>query len=168
MRGNPDSFKVDATIVPTREYTTVIYNCNIPKVLVDNDESRRDALKIVRQLIITDFPNSEVQVQLTASYILVDDNTGEEYTWIGSFWSDLNEGPAALTPFFLFNANTFAATTFRDSSNIEEVLRLGGLNSKWKFNRLLSLIVNINTRVQNDDAILRTRHFISPTGKRPH
>ncbi len=153
-------FRVDATCGAVDSKYIVIYNISIPKHMVDIDASRRAALETSKRLLEEDFPTAEVYVSLTASYHLRNSETGATKYWSGSFWGKLNSGPAEITPFLRFVPETFVATTFRLSTNIEEVLSWGGLETDWKFESLEALVLNVNVKVNANDAVLTDRGLL--------
>jgi len=169
VRYGSDRFKVDGTAVLNKNDTvTVIYNINIPKIIAENNQSRLNALETVNNLLRRDFQTTPVYMQITASYLLVHTTTGEERIWTGSFWSRGNS-PAEIAAFDRVNYDTFVQNTFRNSADVHHVLRWVGRETNWRFESLISLILNCNCKVSKNDDILKRRNlFFYTNRKRPH
>jgi len=151
-------FKLDATSVKLGGEILVLYNVNLPELLVDNEADRERALEIVKNLVQTDFEGNRVDYQITASYMLKNAVTGQTKLWRGSFFTSENS-PAEITQFKQFNPSTFVQTALGETSgeNVRERLRWFGNNSVWAFESLESAIVNIQTVLPSSHPVFRRR-----------
>jgi len=148
-----DSFKLDAAAIydPRHPYQRVIiYNFNVPLNRLRNLET----FEFVCQLLETDFPPEADGVivssyfQLSAVYLLININTGEERIWCGSF-NPRGRDLAQLTPFQRFEPTTFAQFTLTRSDPDYAANKLStfvqGQDSVWRFERLISVVISFQT-----------------------
>jgi len=156
---NGESFKVDATVVELDNQYIVIYNANIPAVLVQDEQDRTEALERIRNLFQADFGARETFFQITASYMLRNTGTNELRYWSGSFFARGNF-PAQLSDFEQFNPATFVQSTLAQTRDIEARLTWRGHDTLWTFESLKSVIINAQCRVGKQDALLYKRNFI--------
>ena len=158
--------KVDATSINTRQNgllnaILMIYNINIPEQTVQNRNMLLTSLQQVADLISNDFQFKRVVYQITASYLLEHIETGQTRTWTGSFFVK-NNTLAQVSDFTVFDRNNFVRTSTNDINNIENKLLLRNVNTKWRFNRLLSVIFNVQCAVDSREPILNTRELKEP------
>ena len=141
--------KVDALLLPCDEQgeCIVIYNVNIPYEVF---ATRQDSIRIlqrVRNLIQSDFRDIVTSFQITASYLLINEATGEHRTWTGSFYAHGN-APAMLSQFKRFDPNTFVFFALNSLEDIEDTLyhwpRARGTD--WKFDHVISIIFNVQCK----------------------
>jgi hypothetical protein len=166
--GEQDVLKVDAAFFETRNALDnrrkkiVLYNVNIPARFVENLNEFTTVLDRVSDLIENDFPNDIVQFQVTAAYWLKHNQTGELKKWCGSF-SVQNNMPARLSNFEEFNPVSFVQFVLTSANNLEAKLTWNRQDTNFEFYKLISIILNIQSRVDiNHNAILR-RQLVSHT-----
>jgi hypothetical protein len=170
-RAARNELKVDVLSMPLKEnnveYFIVIYNINIPIQIIENPTDCEQVLYRVRALLTTDFAGEQVSYQITASYALVHAITGQQRTWTGSFNARAN-APAQLTPFEIFNSNTFVASALEGIDGAERKLsQTIRQESQWKFDHLISIIFNIQAKVQDHHPVIQRRRF-PQHGRRAH
>lgn len=136
----------------------VVYNINIPALVVNDPAARQNALERVKMLLEEDFYNVQVDYQLTGTYWLVNSETGERKEWVGDFYSGLHNA-AVIEEFQFFNKNTFVDTVFNILENVEEKLLWNGRSTKWKFERLQSIIINAQCVVPENHRVLYKRQM---------
>jgi hypothetical protein len=141
------------------EFFNVIYNINIPADVVHNPEQRQNALERTRNLLRQDF-NGGVSVfyQITGTYVLIHSESGQTMEWVGSFQEELHN-PSLVQDFELFDPATFVDTVFPLLNNVEEKLTWNGRDTKWKFDRLQSIIINSQSIVLSTHSVLRIRNL---------
>jgi hypothetical protein len=162
-RPGRDQLKVDALSLPIKEnnvnYLIVVYNVNIPIQILENQADFEQVVERLCHLIAIDFTGEEVVYQITASYMLVHAITGQQRIWTGSFYTHANV-PAQLTPFETFNRNTFVASALENVNGAEQKLsQKNSLDSQWKFDHLISIIFNIQAKIQEYHPLIQRRHF---------
>ena len=140
-----------------KDYFVVQYNINIPAYIVQDPVTRLDALERARNLIDTDFGFSDpIDYQITGTYELRNINTNMVREWVGSFYAGLNN-PAIIQNFQLFDGNLFVNTVWPTLENVNTQLLFNGRDSKWKFDRLQSIILNVQCTVDKTHRILSNR-----------
>lgn len=161
-----EHLKVDAFSIPLREnnieYFIITYNVNIPIQIIENQIDCEQVLERVCVLLTTDFAGEEVDYQITASYTLVHAITGQQRIWTRSFYTHTN------VPFETFNSNTFVASALEGINGAEQKLsQTIKLESQWKFDHLISIIFNIQAKVQHHHPVIQRRRF-PRNGRRAH
>ena len=104
------------------------------------------------------FEEKEVVYQICASYFLRHTETNQEIIWTGSFFAR-NNNPSRLLSFQVFNVNEFVDICFEATDNVDEKLRSTNFDTKWKYDRLISVIINIQAEVSRYHPILRERNL---------
>ena len=149
--------KVDSTCLKiSEEFCLIIYNINIPQLYLDDRGELSNVLDRIKQLLMQDFATLSVLYQISASYILKHSESGETRTWTGSFFAR-NNTLGVVANFQQFNAQNFVIQSLNQLVNVEEKLRSNGLDTKWKFDQLLSIIYNVQCKVPSNSANFR-RH----------
>ena len=162
---NAQELKVDCAAFPSakrngRQFYVVFYNVNIPIFILNDPAERRNALERTRALFLEDFGVEEaVYFQVSASYILKHQDTGDERDWRGSFQTKLNN-PSLLSEFQQFRSATFVDTVNPIIDNAENKLFQNGRDSKWTFERLQSIIISAQCLVFDTNAILLKRNLV--------
>lgn len=153
--------KVDCTAVRQQHNQyVVIYNINLPRDIVRDPTQRLDALQRVRALLISDFSGvNNLSFQITGTYTLRHSETNEVKDWVGSFSTQINN-PSVISQFQLFNRQTFVNTVFQILNTAEAQLLYNGRNSKWKFEELQSIIINVNCNVDGKHPVLKKRRLV--------
>jgi hypothetical protein len=156
---NSSDLKVDAIAVPSRNSYMVIYNINIPVAIFREPDLLRDALERSKRLLIADLAPASIFYQLTASYVLRNTSDGLERLWTGSFHAQGNR-PAQLSGFERFDRATFVQDCIQSLFHVEEKLTWFGQDTSVVFDRLLSIIINVNTRVGTTHPVLEERNLL--------
>jgi hypothetical protein len=165
QREREHQLKVDCTAynlsdTRNKEHFVVVYNINVPATVVNDQESRLNALERICLLLESDFGRNEiVNYQITGTYILRNSESGDTKEWVGSFYAGTHN-PAIVADFQLFNSDTFVNTVFPILNNVEEKLLWNGRNTKWTFERLQSVIINAQCTVNKSHPILQIRKLI--------
>ena len=91
------TLKVDCTNISlksdkaqNRGNQLVLYNVNIPAIIVYNSEELLLVLERIKNLILRDFEGEYVEFQITASLYLKHTETGQERIWTGTFFGKEN------------------------------------------------------------------------------
>ena len=140
-----------------KNYFTVEYNINIPADVVHNPEERINALERVKNLLETDFEQRDIiDYQMTGTYELRNTETGLLREWVGNFYAGLNN-PAILQEFQVFDGHSFVNDVYPMLDHVEAQLLFNGRDSKWKFERLQSIIFNVQCTVHENHKVLQNR-----------
>jgi hypothetical protein len=142
-----------------RDFYLVEYNINIPAFVVYNREERWNALERIRVLLETDFnPTDEIDYQITGTYVLRNTENNDTREWVGSFYAGLHN-PAIIQDFQLFDRNSFVNTVHLSLENVDEKLLYNGRDTKWEFESLQSVIINVQTTVFKTHRVLVDRRL---------
>jgi hypothetical protein len=141
-----------------KQQLLVFYNINIPEAIVNNNIERRAVLERVKNLLIRDFRRENVVYQICASYYLKHIDTNEEIIWTGSFFAK-NNNPSRLLGFQVFDVTHFVDICFNATENVDEKFRNNNFDTKWQYDRLISVIINIQGQVFGNDPIIRKRNL---------
>jgi hypothetical protein len=160
--------KVDAIVIGPRlaagdRRLILVYNINIPAYL--SHEERTVAVARAQALLESDFRNTDVQYQVTASYFLRHTHTDFERFWNGSFYARGNS-PAQLSGFERFNSLTFATNVQRAMRDAERKLTYTGLDTVWKFDRLNSIILNVQSKIRANHPVFGKRGLHDIMGRK--
>ncbi len=140
-----------------KDHFVIQYNINIPAEVVQDPIRRLDALERARNLIESDFGLDEtIDYQITGTYELRNVDTNVVRTWVGSFYAGINN-PSIIQDFQLFDGNSFVNTVWPTLENVNTQLLFNGRDSKWKFDRLQSIILNVQCTVDKTHRILSNR-----------
>jgi hypothetical protein len=163
--------KVDITAVKGNSRDPrylVLCNISVPAFMVYNSESRREALVQIRNLIDRDFRDNRVVYQLTGSYTLRKPNSDDVRDWTGSFFAHLNS-PAQITDFQTFDSQHFVQFAGGAMQDVDTKLTYTlAVDTEWVFDSLLAVIINVQSKVDPRDPLLRRRNLISATSKKNH
>jgi hypothetical protein len=161
--------KVDALTVPLTDRANsnyiVIYNINIPMRYLEDEASSIQVLERVKNVLARDLGDYPTTFQITASYELIHQVTRLVRVWTGSFGAR-NNAPAVLSGFEEFDRNTFVDTALFHIEDIEDRLfQPSDETTKWQLHRIISVIVNAQTKVPNSSFLVQAypRH-----GRRAH
>ena len=142
-----------------RDFYLVEYNINIPAFVVYNREDRWNALERIRVLLETDFnPTDEIDYQITGTYVLRNTENNDTREWVGSFYAGLHN-PAIIQDFQLFDRHSFVNTVHLSLENVDEKLLYNGRDTKWEFESLQSVIINVQTTVFKTHRVLVDRRL---------
>ena len=151
-------FKVDSVILPPNRDNAriVIYNINVPQYMLTPEQTLVLVLERIKSLLVRDFNSLSVVYQITASYILTHSETGQLKTWTGSFFAKNNRA-GLVADFTNFNPISFIATSLDSLEDINLKLQWNGLDTKWEFQQLLSVIYNVQCIVSNSSVFWQNK-----------
>jgi hypothetical protein len=153
--------KVDATSISSEDQQViVIYNVNVPVDLVNPDTLHR-----VKTFLQDEFGRNQVLFQLTATYVIKNNVTGEEKVWKGSFFARDN-ALAQLSDFVNLRRVNFVPFVQNIWRTAAEKLNWQGLDTSWTFQNLVSLVINAQTRLGENDRLLFRRQLINGEKRR--
>jgi hypothetical protein len=162
-RWSTSDLKVDATSLTSEDQQIlVLYNINVPIDLVN-----RETLLRVRTFLEDEFRTHQVFFQLTATYLIKNNVTGEEKIWKGSFLAR-NNVLAQLSDFVNLRTVNFVPYVLNIWRTAEDKLNWQGADTSWSFQHLVSLVINAQTKVNEDDRLLQRRRLFSRGTKKPH
>ena len=139
----------------------------IPQHMLDNQQEKRTILERIRRLLIADFSGANLSYQITASYYLVNRNTGVLQLWEGSFFTGGNQ-VAVVQDFQRFEEGNFVAKSMQDTLNPEAKLHWRGPQTVWEFHSLVSLIFNCQASVSSNFKTLYNRDLHPKGNSRRH
>lgn len=157
MSANAGEISLHAYELKATDNFRFIFNFNIPVAVRDSLPLYRVCLARIRNFIVSHFyPRPEnchsCRFQVTATYILkredIDDVTR---IWTGSFNNSENEATILSGDIWQeFNAETFITfvETCTTPQRVLDVLDWDEIDTKWKFDRLLSIIVSFQVVVR--------------------
>ena len=152
-----NELKVDSTFLKLeQDSVVVVYNINIPEHYLHDQAELIRVLERIQFVITRDFGILSVLYQISASYILKQSNTGQNKTWTGSFFAR-NNTPGLIADFQQFNPATFVRQSLNQLINIEPKLRWNGVDTKWNFDQLLSIIFNVQCKVSSRNPIVTNK-----------
>ena len=161
-----NNFKLDGASLQDSEsplQRIVVYHYNIPAERVQD----RTAYETVQQSVTAEFQSTQqghviapAYFQISAVYVLIHRDTGEERIWQGSF-NPRSRDLGQVTPFRRFEADTFVDFALTRSSP-ERVLqelnsRVEGQESVWSVDRILSIVVCIQTTLRLTHSLFTRR-----------
>jgi hypothetical protein len=161
-----DDLKVDATTLKEENSIILFFNINVPlRIVQASQDTYYNTCLQIENFINDNFNVGEsVYFQVTATYFIRNKKTGEEKLWGGSFSPRANS-IAQLSPFQKYiRNNTFANIVVNASNNAEEKLKWVGKDTNWEFDRLESIIVNVQSSVNHGHetierhSLLRQKH----------
>lgn len=158
-----DLFKASQTVfsISKTEYILVT-NINIPPVFFNKPNLIQLLVDFVKREYLADFERAVFE--LSAAYTLKHDTSGHTRTWVGSFSP---KQAFALTPILLFE-RAFEETLlpFLDAAYASQTC--GNLvgESVWKFDSLISLIVNVQAPVSIHHLTVARRGLANNDGRR--
>jgi len=143
----------------SKDFYLVEYNINIPAFAVHDPGSRRDALERIRVLLETDFnPTDVIDFQITGTYVLRNTENQDTREWVGSFYAGLHN-PAIIQEFQVFDSQSFVNSVFLLLENVDEILLYNGRDTKWEFESLQSVILNVQSTVYKTHRVLSDRNM---------
>jgi len=161
--------KVDSTcdfLRGEKKEVLIIYNINIPIYIVNHREELQNVLERIKNLLYNEFYENTVTFQITASYLLKHTETGQIRAWTGSFFVK-NNTLAKLSPFLLFEKDSFIRKSLIEIQDINNKLKLQNVDTKWRFERLESIIFNVQCKVNTNHHIIKYRQLCNGL-KRSH
>jgi hypothetical protein len=147
-----DQFKVDiASLEDGHAARIILYNVNLPRRLWQDESS----LNRIRDLAVRDFRNvAGIYYQLSATYTLVNRETGEIRTWSGSF-NPRNRVISELTSHLSFEPDSFVPFVLGHSSpewvfdklNVAAGQLTAGETSVWVLDDIKSIVISFQARL---------------------
>lgn len=149
--------KVDQTVLASDDSYIFISNINIPAVYLNHSEA---ILTRAYNFIRTDYHTCPVvQYQVTATYELRNTTDNSIRQWTGSF-SPRNNLSGALTPFEYFDESFVEKIAVAsDVNNIVQKLKFTNTATNYVFERLTSIIINVQASVKGTFATLAKRNL---------
>ena len=153
----------------------LVFNFNVP---IERAQSPA-AFERIRQQIDTDFPVESresvvvpLYYQISAAYVLVHRDTGEERFWLGSY-NPRARDVSTVTEFRPYDPQTFVqhSVTSCSQQNIFNRLedRTAGTESVWRLSRLLSVIVSVQATARiRHPVFYHHRTLLGHGNRRPH
>ena len=157
-----NALKWDITALPNFQNLSnaiVLLNFNLPQnvVLENKNEELKTRLKEIEMFLTNNFESLEVSYQLSASYWLRNDKTGDRYRWVGSFFArNLEAASVSGSTFIEFDANNFVQNTsdMLTNDNIVRSLTTNFLNSAYHYDELISVRVSCQLLLPVDHKFL--------------
>jgi len=153
--------KVDSTCIflkGEKKKVLIIYNINIPVHVLSQIEELDNVLERIKNLLSNEFYENTVVFQITASYLLKHTVTGATKVWTGSFFVK-NNTLAKLSPFLLFDKDSFKRKSLIEIKDLSNKLKLQNVDTKWRFEKLESVIINIQCKVNTNHHIIKYRNL---------
>jgi hypothetical protein len=144
----------------------VLYNINIPLVIVYNNENLIAVLERIKNLILCDFEGEYVEFQLTANFNFKHAKTNKDKTWTGSFNAE-NNCLDYLLHFKVFDSEKFVKTCFQVISHIEDKFIDNNFDRKWKYDQIVSIFINFEAEVSQSHPIIIDRE-LQTGGRKPN
>ena len=167
-----NDLKVDATVLQqTSDSWLALFNVNVPAKFVDGsnptlfNNACQKIINFVDNFIIYNH-NEQVLFQITATYYIVNEKTGMQRLWGGSF-SPRENIVGQLAQFREYNPKTFTNFVLTSCENFDIKLTWIGKNTVWKFDSLESIIINIQTpilAINNKNPVLQRYGLVIPDG----
>ena len=151
------AFKFQKTPKSLPQYI-VRYNVNLPAGIVYDIEEREEALQKVKTLLLQDFLVTDtVEYQITGTYVLKNKENGDTREWVGSFDITENSNPSVLADFQTFKSEDFVQISSEILHNADVQFTENGKDSKWVFDSLQSIIINVSVIVDSRHSVLEKR-----------
>lgn len=159
MHWTAHDLKVDQTVFSSEESVIFVTNINIPVNYLENNPI--DVIQRVYNFINIDYANVPVvQYQVTATYELRNTVDNSIRQWTGSF-SPRNNAYGSLTPFEYFNASFVQRVQAASDFNfIREKLTFANVTTNYVFERVTSIVINVQAAVNANFGTLLQRNLI--------
>ena len=157
MNTSIQHLKVDQTVVSLENNTIFISNINIPERYLDNV---RPVLERAYNFLLQDYRGiPAVRYQLTATYELINRQTGDSKRWCGSFMPRENN-LSSIDTFHILGPNFInRLEPLCDRQSVISKLSLHGADTVWEFHTLLGLVITVQAPVSHDLSILTLRNL---------
>jgi len=151
--------KVDQTALPLNHNFILITNFNIPAHLLHRLEEE-NIVRRIRAFIIQDYTGiPDVLYQVAATYTLRDVETGATRQWTGSFLPNGNY-QSALSRFETFGPRFYnTVITLSNPAVASRRLTFVGIDTRWQFHRLTSIVINVQAIVPPAQPVLARRNL---------
>jgi len=166
-----DHFKLDGLIIkdqPDSFYFMV--NVNVPARFFDDERLLSEKYRVIENCMTDEFKREieadSLQYSITANYNIVHAITNENRLWEGSF-QNRNNADHFIKENVTFTPNSFVgdALEYTKLDTVVQKLSWTGLNSKWKFSRLNSIIFVFSARCLNKTHLFRSNSLVLPASK---
>lgn len=147
MNATVEHLKVDQTTLSLDTSVIFISNINIPERYIDEV---RPVLERIYAFVSRDYHGIEdIQYQLSATYTLKNKFDGELRLWSGSFVPQhIDSDLSRIDTFHLFGPNFVdRLEQVCDRHSITVKLLLHNVDTKWEFDSLTGLVINVQARV---------------------
>jgi len=158
-----DRFKASQTVVSISKTDYILVtNINIPPVYFNQPNLIQLLVDFIRREYLTDFETT--LFELSGAYNLKNTTTGHTRTWVGSFSP---KQQYTLTPIQNFG-RAFEDTLrpFLDLIHLNQSCSNLVGESVWKFDSLISLIINVQARVSVHHPTIIRRGLVRNDGSR--
>lgn len=163
--------RIDTTAIyndDNKDYLTII-NFNFPVEII-RDNNRFDTLaRLMADWLETRFGGTNLSFQLTASFLLVHTETGEQRQFTGSFNPRSNQVLSLEgEDFSIFTRDLFLRHVFNnaDEDVLRQKLTRPENNSKWEYHSLVSFIVSCQVSLRANHAFLVDKQLTTPNRRR--
>ena len=158
MLSTVHDLKVDQTALPSENAFIFITNINIPVEYLNQLET---IFQRVYNFIKKEYHSCPVvQYQVTSSYELRNTVDNSIRQWAGSF-SPRNNLPGSLTPFEYFDDSFIQhLATVTDLNFIHQKLKFTNATTDYVFERLTSIIINVQSSVGPHFTTLLRRNLV--------
>jgi hypothetical protein len=127
--------------------------------VVHDPDLQWNALEGVRVLLETNFnATDQVEYQITRTYIMCNTENNDTQERMGSFYAGLRN-PAITQDFQLFNRQLFVNRVHILLENVNEQLLYNGRDTKWEFESLQSVVINVQSTIFRTHQILRDQNL---------
>ena len=164
-----DELKIDSTLIKTDNLLYLLMlNFNFPITHV-NDRPRFERLLDVTNQYLTDmFRGSTLKYKINASYHLRHSETGDVRLFTGSFFMDRIKIDKTLSlsgsEFLTYDVQTFKQNVINctNERHIRSVLLWTDLSSKWVFDSVVSIIINVQATVSHTIRFVQLHNLLVP------
>lgn len=146
MNTTADHLKVDQTTVGLDTFVIFISNINIPERYIDR---LRPVLQRIYAFVAGDYEGIEdVQYQVTATYTIRNTHDGEVRQWTGSFLPKANNNLSTIDSFQPFGPDFVDRLELLcNRENVIAKLLLHNADTRWEFDSLSGLVLNVQAKV---------------------
>ena len=163
---NPQHLKVDQTAFEYNYNYILVSNINIPTRYL-SELANNGILPRIESFIIQDYGQGlDIYYQVTATYTLKHARNQTIKHWSGSF-SPLGNVLNTIQEFQRYTNDTIDILPIVCNQNsVEGILRTSNVDTEWKFDTLISVVINIQSAVPQEHNTLTRRNLIPDDGNR--
>ena len=164
-----ERFKVNITALENGVNFLTVLNFNIPhSAVADNEHEFDELLRIVSNFLVDRFPIEfhRVSFEVSATYHLLNSETGNRRVWCGSFSPRANQFSNLSGDVFVpFNPNTFANVVkhYCRLANVVERLNWTDQDTKTTFDGLISYIISCQINLHANHVFFRNYNLLQAT-----
>ena len=146
MNATVEHLKVDQTTLSLETSVIFLSNVNIPERYIDR---LRPVLERISAFVNRDYEGIEdIRYQLTATYTIRNKLDGEVRQWTGSFLPRGNNNLSTIDSFHPFGPDFVdRLEQVCDRQSIIAKLLLNNADTKWEFDSLTGLVLNVQAQV---------------------